>query len=125
MGVGIQVSDPAGASGSSLAVNLTERYQNAYRVARTACGLGTAAKVVGLFAGGVVFLGGLVGAAGALGQAGFIGGLVLACIIATLFWILGSLVAAVGENLKASLDTAVHTSTFLDNAQRAKIMSLK
>ena len=125
MGAVIQLSDPAEKSGSQYVVKLMERYDNAYRVAGTARALGTAAKVVGLIAAGIVFLGGVAGSIGALGQAGFIGGLVLASIIATMFWILGTLVAAIGENLKAVLDTAVYSSTFLNNAERAKIMLIK
>src|SRR5208282_2129188 len=118
MNLGIQLSDPAETGGSPTSFRLMERYQNAYHVARTACGLGSAAKVIGLIVGVAILASGL--------QMGNVFGgaaVGLGVIVAALFWILGTLVSAIGENLKAALDTAVYSSTFLDNAQRAKIMS--
>jgi len=125
MSLGIQLSDPAEASAAQSAPRLMDRYQSAYRVAATACDLGSAVKVIGLVVGAAILLGSF-GMGNALGSAAVVvvGGTVLACLVAVLFWILGTLVSAFGENLKAGLDTAVYSSTFLNNAQRAKIMSL-
>jgi len=46
MGLGIRMTDPAEAVASPTVPRIMERYQNAYRVAGTACGLGTAAKAI-------------------------------------------------------------------------------
>jgi len=54
------------------------------------------------------------------------GGLTLAAIITVfLFWLIGELVWARGELLQAGLDSAVNSSPFLSDAQRAKVMSLR
>ena len=50
-----------------------------------------------------------------------IGGAVLCTV---LFYCLHTIIAAVGQILKAGLDTAVNTSPLLENEDRAKIMSL-
>jgi small basic protein len=119
MGAVMHFSDPAEEEAEmSAVVQLMERYQNGYRAAGTACRLGTTAKVIGVIAGAFVWLGGLQNSLGAVAAS-------LGFLAIALFWIIGALVSAVGENLRASLDTAVYTSTFLDNVQRAKIMSLK
>ena len=120
MGLGIQLTDPAEAVGPAAPPGLVERYQNAYRVAKAACGLASAAKVIGFIVGAALL------AAGVQGRSVFGGAAIgLGVLVAALFWILGTLVAAIGENLKAVLDTAIYSSTFLNNAQRAKIMSLE
>ena len=118
MGMVLHFSEPAEDAEMSAVVQLMERYQNAYRAAGTACRLGTVSKVIGVIAAALVWLGGVQNSLGAVAAG-------LGLLVIALFWIIGTLVSAVGENLKASLDTAVYTSTFLDNAQRAKIMSLK
>ncbi len=117
MGAVMHSSDPAQEAEMSAVVQLMERYQNSYRAAGTACRLGTVSKVIGVIAGTFVWLGGVQSSLGAVAAG-------LGVLVIAFFWIIGTLVSAVGENLKASLDTAVYTSTFLNNAQRAKIMSL-
>ena len=104
---------------------LHKRYQDAYIHARTINGLGQLIKVVSVLVG-IIFavlgvLGGTardgspilvvmaVGIGIAIGGSGFIAGVVI---------------AASGQMLKAQLDTAVYTSTFLTDAERASIMSL-
>ena len=119
MSPGIQLTDPAEALAPPPAPDVMGRYQNAYRVANAACGLASASKVIGFIVGVAILASGLKG--GGFLEAAAIG---LGVVVAALFWILGTLVSAIGENLKAALDTAVYSSTFLNNAQRAKIMSL-
>ena len=53
-----------------------------------------------MIAGAFVWLGGAQNSLGAVAAG-------LGLLVIALFWILGTLVSAVGENLKASLDTAV------------------
>ena len=51
-------------------------------------------------------------------------GAITAGLVGALFFILGVLVSAQGQLLKASVDGAVNNSPFLTNEQRAKIMSI-
>ncbi len=51
-------------------------------------------------------------------------GIVLAFVVAIPLYVLGILVAAQGEILKATLDTAVTNSPFLKKEEMAKVMSL-
>jgi hypothetical protein len=53
-----------------------------------------------------------------------LGGLLAAGLWFALFFILGSLVSAQGQILKATLDGAVNTSPFLTDEQRAQMMRL-
>ena len=39
-------------------------------------------------------------------------------------WIFGALISSQGQLLKATLDSAVNTSPFLDDSERARMMSL-
>jgi hypothetical protein len=126
MGLGTRVGYSAEPSGTSEVVQLIERYKNAYRVAESACHLGAGARVFGAIAGVVVLVLSAQTAASYRGQtANAAAAIVVGFSALALFWLLGTLISTLGENLKASLDTAVYTSTFLDNVQRAKIMSLK
>jgi hypothetical protein len=67
---------------------------------------------------------GLAGSESALGGFSLVIGLVLAVIVGGGGFILGTLLAAQGQVLKATLDTAVNSSPFLSNDQRVEIMSL-
>jgi hypothetical protein len=117
-----------------------KRYWSAYLVARTTAGIGCAIKifafvsgitvaVVGLYVGqqgygspnSIFQFGGLVVAPNPIFQ---FGGLVVGVVVVIPLYILGVLVAARGQMLKASLDEAVHTSPFLTDEQRAAVMSL-
>ena len=48
-----------------------------------------------------------------------------AAFVGILLFVLGTLVAAQGQILKAALDSAVNSSPFLNDPDRAEIMSLK
>ena len=83
-------------------------------------------KVLGFILGGVIALVGL-----AAGNQGYqsnpiliVGGLMFGAVVAIPLFVLGVLVAAQGQVLKANLDEAVHTSPFLTDEQRASLMSL-
>jgi hypothetical protein len=124
------------------AASLSKRYRDAYRVARLILIAGTVIKILGvavgvlsavstlLFAGGVFLatvgksrvaeLGDLVGAQGAI----VIVGLIWSVAIGGSIFLVGLLLSAQGQNLRASLDGAVNGSPFLTDQQRAKIMSL-
>lgn len=104
---------------------VTHRYSDAYIVARAVDGAGVAIKTIGLLFGVLI-------AVGALAMAQEMGGGVVVAVIgiafagaiATVLYLLGTLASAQGQILKASLDTAVNTSQFLSDQDRARIMSL-
>jgi hypothetical protein len=83
---------------------------------------------VGIAAAVLLLLIGLALIANArLGDAVYAMGIVViafAIFVGIQFYLLGVLVSAQGQILKASLDSAVNGSPFLTNEQRAKIMSL-
>jgi hypothetical protein len=98
------------------------RYQDGYRVARVINGFGQTCKVVGISLGGLI----LLGCAMAESISGFVVvvGLVVGSIVGFVGWAIGVLISAQGQMVRATLDTAVNTSPFLSNEERAKTMSL-
>ncbi len=101
---------------------LTTRYSDAYTVARVTNGFGGIIKVVGI----VLAVAILVATFAAADKSPVIIGIGLfaAIVVGVLLFILGILISAIGQILKASLDSAVNTSPLLSNADRIKIMSL-
>lgn len=97
------------------------RYQDAYRVAKSVVVIGNITKFLGFGFGILVFVAALTQEPGGLVMLGasFVGALV-----GLGFWVAGVFVAAHGQLLQATLDTAVHSSPFLTNRQRALAMSL-
>lgn len=95
------------------------RYLDAYRVANTVNAFGQGIKIGGCILGFLIFF--LVADAMNLASAGF----VLGVIVAAVFFVIGILVAALAQVLRATIDTAVHSSPFLTDALRASAMSLK
>jgi len=120
-------TSPSAVSGGSITTVLFRRYQDAYLVARATAAIGQTVKTIGIVLGIVVALGALIFASQTQGteSAGLlIGGLLLGAIVGIPLYILGILVAAQGQVLKATLDAAVHTSPFLEKQDMAKIMSI-
>ena len=109
----------------TVAERAAERYRNAYTVARATDGIGSVIKFIGIALGIIVALVGFIIGSGNRGSGIFvIGGLLLAAVIGIPLYVLGVLVSAHGQVLKANLDEAVHTSPFLTDQQRASVMSL-
>ena len=104
---------------SEIAKKLSWRYANAYRVAGFIVGLGTAVKVLGVVAAlGVYAVSSSIGNQVGAGDRMFVG--VIAAIMVGFFgFVVGVLVSAQGELLRATLDGAVNNSPFLTNDQRA------
>ena len=101
------------------------RYADAYIVARTVDGFGLSIKVVGIVIGVIITL--VSFAAGSKGGVGIVFtfiGITFAGTITTILYILGTLASAQGQILKATLDSAVNSSTFLTDRNRAEVMSL-
>ena len=51
-------------------------------------------------------------------------GMIAAVIVGGLFCVFGVLISAHAQMLKATIDSAVHTSPFLSDAQRVEMMNL-
>ena len=100
------------------------RYSDAYIVARTITDLGATIKFIGIVIGAGIALIGFYAADSAHSGQLAIGGIILGVIVSIPIFILGILVAAQGQILKATLDTAVHTSPLLTKDDMQKIMSL-
>lgn len=100
---------------------VVNRYQDAYRVGAALVGLGDALKVVGGVLAGIIILGSL----SLLGENPFgLVGVFIAAIVGALFWVGGVIVAAQGQILRATLDSAVAHSPFLTDHERLNAMGL-
>jgi len=126
-------------SSSSLHSNGTfvNRYRDLYRAASLLSGLGTTVKTSGIVVATVIlFFWFIVGIATVsetsssqfTGAVGFfvcmIIGVVFGALVGGLFFLLGILISAQGQLLMAHADSAVHTSPFLSDLERAAAMSL-
>ncbi len=101
----------------------TKRYSDAYLVASTIAGIGDLVKRVALILGVCIILAAIVVAS--QGSIAFgVGGFILAFIVTIPIYVLGILVAAQGQILKATLDSAVTSSPFLKREEMARVMSL-
>ncbi len=116
------------------------RYQNGYRVARSVGGLGHICQAVGLLAGILVVLFGVMGSETLMrpnptmvGLANYqtqhnvylVSIIFLGAVVAFVGWVIGVLLAGYGEHLNATVDSAVNSSPFLSNSQRAQLMRLE
>lgn len=120
------VSSAGAVAESKEALSLMGRYRNAYTYARFIVGVGEVIKVVGITLA-VLFFIALFATGSAIKSNPLISlftGILVGGSIGATFYVWGILVSAVGEILKASLDSAVNGSPFLANEQRARIMSL-
>lgn len=117
---------PSAASNQFLA--LMKRYKDAYIVARVTNGFGKVIKAIGIgIAILLVIIGFVVAGQRSLGETAVVlgvGFIAFGVIMGVWFFIVGVLVSAQGQILRASLDSAVNNSPFLTNDHRAKIMSL-
>jgi hypothetical protein len=100
-----------------------DRYRDAYGVGATLAGLGGFIKAVGAILGGLLLVGALA-AGDRLGGAAVLGGTFFAAVVGILCWVSGVIVAAQGQILLATLDTAVSSSRFLTDPERADAMGL-
>jgi hypothetical protein len=109
---------------------MVTRYQDGYRVGKFVDTVGSMCKGIGVI---LALIGGVTGLSLAnshpqFGNANFsefgIIILVAGVIIGLSFWVVGVLISAQGQLLKAVLDTAVNSSPFITDAQRREVMSL-
>lgn len=107
---------------SALVGRLADRYRDAYRVASSLDTAGLIIKLIAL----VVVLAGVVGltAAGAK-SAFFVATVIPLGCGAFVIYAIGVLVAAQGQILMATLDSAVNSSPLLSEEERAEIMRIE
>lgn len=105
----------------------TSRYRDAYLVARATTAIGGSVKFIGIALGFLLIFVGLYSIASSgdriaqrFGEVVVFAGLAVGIPL----YVLGVLVTAQAQILKATLDTAVHSSPFLADEQKAKVMSL-
>jgi hypothetical protein len=108
---------------------LMRRYKDAYIIARVTNGFGMLIKTIGIVIVVLLVLMGLMGISGSRGPMDIASimafvAIGLGIITGAWFYIVGVLIAAQGQILKASLDAAVNSSPFLSNEHKSKIMSL-
>ena len=115
---------PSANESSDIQQPLRRRYTDAYRIARAITAVGETVKVIAFVIGGGIALFGLVAGSKSEHYEAAVGGIILGAIVAIPIWVLGILVAALGQILKATLDTAVNTSPLLTKDEMRQIMSL-
>ena len=123
---------------SSRTSALLYRYNDAFLVAKATTGIGTTIKVVGFVLAALIVLGSFIFAGTVSSTSSNIGkndtsgisffiiviGIYNAVLVGFIFYVIGVIVSAQGQILKASLDNTVGNSPFLTNDLKAKIMSL-
>ena len=102
--------------------SVMSRYTDAYLIARSVTALGGIVKVIAIAIGGSIAVLGMM--AGSQDWRFAFGGVVLAAIVGVPLYVLGVLVAAQGQILKATLDAAVNTSPLLTKDEMRRIMSM-
>jgi hypothetical protein len=115
---------------SRQAETLSNRYSDAYLVAKVMIGIGETIKMLGIVLAAIILLG-IVGFMSLIGNASgsifitalLIGG-IYAVSIGCIFYVIGIIVSAQGQVLTATLDSTVGSSPFLTDNLKAKIMSI-
>ncbi|HEX8845683.1 MAG TPA: hypothetical protein VF791_13610 [Pyrinomonadaceae bacterium] len=112
-----------------LARAVMKRYKDAYLAARLTTGFGKILKTIGVALAILISFITVFGNINTLigfnyGLPMQLGGLFLGGLVGVIFYIWGIVVSAKGQLLMVSLDSAVDSSPFLSNEQRAKVMSL-
>lgn len=122
---------------TNLVAAVARRYADAYVVTRTVETFGTVLKFVAAGAASIIFAAGSIGvvfvmsAPGRLDAMRFVtaalvgaSGTFLASAVGIALFVLGTLTAAQAQILSATVDTAVNSSKFINDEDRARIMSL-
>jgi hypothetical protein len=109
-------------------MSIITRYRDAYSVANNMERFGNAIKSIGIGLAILLFL--LIAVfTSSLRSSNSVGtilfsGVILALLTGVFFFSIGTWISAQGQLLKATLDTAVNSSPFLTNDQKASVMSL-
>jgi len=109
---------------------VVDRYADGYRVAKFQVGIGATIKIVSVVIGGLIVLLSLAEAfetqrqMGMLSRAGASLGFMFGLRIGAGGFSIGVIVSAQGQLTKATIDSAVNTSPFLNMDEKARMMSL-
>ena len=128
LGLGAAAGTASG--GPDPAINAMGRYQDGYRAAGLIIRIGSIIKTLGICLAIAILVIELVIVSIVMGHdetaqmLSFGFALVSALIVGVSLFVFGVIVSAQGQQLKASLDSAVHTSPFLDIEAKARAMSL-
>ncbi|HMV48669.1 MAG TPA: zinc ribbon domain-containing protein [Blastocatellia bacterium] len=125
------VRKPASSEDLQIVSSMMSRYKDGYLVANATTGFGSLIKGLGVVLASLIALVTL-SISGQTRGSGYgvseifvmLVGLFWAVVVGFLFYLLGVLISAQGQILKASLDGAVNGSPFLGNEEKAKVMSL-
>ena len=98
---------------------LLSRYRDAYKHANSIASAGSALKIIGWILAALIVLGGIMTKNGQAIAAS----IVVAFGTGSGFNFMGVGIAAQGQVMLASLDTAVNTSPFLDDSQKTQILT--
>jgi EamA domain-containing membrane protein RarD len=102
---------------------LISRYREAYQTANTNDDIGTAVKFFALVLAVALAIFSTANSGQRATSDSWVG-LTLSVCVGAFFFVAGTLVSGVAQVQKATIDSAVYTSTFLTNSDRAEIMSL-
>lgn len=120
-------TEDATGSAVPIAVNLFPqlevRYSDGYKAAKAIVGFGNLVKTLGIVAGVIIALIAL-SLSERLSGIFFVAGALFGVLVWLGLFVSGIVICAQGQLLLATLDSAVNTSPFLDNSQRALVMSL-
>lgn len=129
-----QPASPLGQTGSlrvRRAGKLALRYKTSYELAGVLVKLGQAIRVIGFVLGGIAAICGLIAAIvqasdneATSGLGIFLMVLLYTAIMVFLTYIYGTVIAGIGQLIQAVSDGAVFNAPFLDDDERAKILSL-
>ncbi len=113
---------------------MSNRYNNAYRVANVTVAFGNTVKTIGGVLAALIFIPALIfalastsamtGKSLSLALCALLLGVVFAGAVGIVFFVLGTILGAHQQQLRAALDAAVNTSPFLDDDLRTEIISL-
>ena len=111
------------------------RYLDLYRAARLLVGIGNTVKVLGIVVGVAILLlclfAGVAGStqnstsqSGFFALGAFVVGAVFGAFVGGIVFLLGILISAQGQILLAQADSAIHTSPFMTDEEKANAMSI-
>lgn len=108
--------------------SVLNRYRDGYLVATAAVGFSNFIEILGWIVAVVIWIAGFIYAALQRGDAHpvfiIIAGIISGTVQLIMFYFFGVMVRSVGMTLRATLDTAVNSSPFLDQQQKSQAMSL-
>ena len=102
--------------------SVKKRYQDGYRASNTIVGVGNAIKITGIITALAIVVAGV--SIFGMRARSIATVFIIAALIAIFSFAFGVLVSALGQILRAGLDVAVYSSTFLEDKDRAAVMGL-